>query len=123
MNAYETQRDRLMEVVAAAKNQRIRPNEVKQQVAKEFNISVYQVNEMIKDLIEQEELVYAYRDPCSYVEIPCNGCDGGHRAARAMKVVMDARGNPWLCDDTVQHVEGLENLACWDCGELAFTRS
>ena len=68
------------------------------------------------------DVVYTYRDPCSYVEIPCNGCEGGHRPARPMKVVEDAMGSPWLCDSAVAEADEYTGV-CWDCGSLAFTRS
>jgi hypothetical protein len=81
------------------------------------------VKEIIKELVEEEDLVYAYRDPHSYVEIPCNGCEGGHRAARPMKVVVDSTGSPWLCDKSFDGTESLLAEECSDCGALAFTRT
>jgi hypothetical protein len=123
MNGYETQKERIMELVASAPNQRIRPSGISRQLAREMGTSSDVVNKIIKEMVDEEELVYTYRDPCSYLEMPCNGCEGGHRAARPMKVVIDSAGNPWLCDEDVQATDGLADLNCWDCGDLAFTRS
>ena len=123
MNEYEMHRERVMELVGSAPNQRMRPIDLTRQLAQESGLSAYVVNEIIKDLVEEADLVYAYRDPCSYVEIPCNGCEGGHHAARPMKVVMDSKGSPWLCDKEFDGRECLLAENCWDCGELPFTRS
>jgi len=111
-----------MELVAGAAHQRVRPNDVEQTLAQEFDVTVTEVNESIKELVAKDDLVYSYRDPCSYVEIPCNGCDGAHHAARPMHVVTDADGNSWLCDDDVDSSGDLSKQ-CWDCGEMAFTRA
>jgi len=123
MNEYEMHRERVMELVGSAPNQRMRPNDLKRQLAQESGPSMYVVNEIIKDLVEDEDLVYTYRDPYSYVEIPCNGCEGGHQAARPMKVVMDSRGSLWLCDKDFGESEDLLAENCWNCGDLPFTRT
>ena len=123
MNEYKMQRERVMELVGSAPNQRMRPNELTQQLAHESGLSANEVNEIIKDLVEEEDLVFTFRDPCSYVEIPCNGCEGGHKAARPMKVVMDSKGSPWLCDKDFDGTEALLAKNCWDCGDLPFTRT
>ncbi len=123
MTAYDVQRERLLDLVATAPNQRIRPSELSQKLAQEIGSSTFVANELIKHTVAEGDLVYAYRDPCSYVEIPCNGCEGGHRAARPMRVFADSKGNPWLCDDDVTDAEGLGGTSCWNCGEVAFTRS
>lgn len=123
MNTYEMHKEAIMELVASSAHQRVRPSDVKQWIARKFEASTYTANEILKDLVREGDLVYAYRDPCSYVEIPGNGCDGAHHAARPMKVVADAKGNPWLCDDAFQEAEGFSGLGCWECGGLAFTRS
>ncbi len=123
MTEYTLLKNRLMERIASSRHQRLRPHEVEQQFAQELDLTTYVVHEAVKDLVEEGDLVYAYRDPCTFVEIPCNGCEGGHRAARPMQVVQDADGNPWLCDAT--SLPDHSNLAqsCWDCGSMNFTRS
>ena len=123
MNEYGMYKERVMELVGSAPSQRIRPSDLTRQLAQESGLSSYVVKEVIKDLVEEENLGYTYRDPCSYVEIPCNGCEGGHQAARPMKVVRDSRGSPWLCDKNFDGTESLLAENCWNCGDLPFTRS
>ena len=123
MNQYEMHRERVLELVGSAPNQRMRPNDVTRQLVQERGLSAHTVSEIIKDLVEEQDLVYAYRDPCSYVEIPCNGCEGGHQAARPMKVVMDPEGSPWLCDKDFDETDGQLAESCWNCGDLPFTRT
>ncbi len=60
-----------MELIASSSNQRLRPNEVKQLLAREFDISTAAVKAVFKQLVDGGDLVYSYRDPCSYLEIPC----------------------------------------------------
>ena len=123
MNMYEVHKERVMELVGSTPNQRMRPTDLRRQLLQESGLSPFVVNEIIKDLVEEEDLVYAYRDPCSYVEIPCNGCTGGHKAARPMKVVIDSRGEPWLCDTEFSGTEEWLAESCSACGDLAFTRT
>jgi len=73
MTEGEVMRERLLELVASASNQRLRPIEARQELAGEFDISRSAVNGLVRALVEEGELVYAYRDPCSYLEIPCDG--------------------------------------------------
>ena len=123
MKEHEKHRERIMELVASAPNQRMRPSDISRHLAQESRLSAHDVTRIIREIIEEGDLEYTYRDPCSYVEIPCNGCEGGHRAARPMKVVMDSEGSPWLCDKAFDETDGLLAENCWDCGEIPFTRS
>jgi len=123
MNEYKMHRERVMELIASAPNQRMRPIDLTQQLAQESGLSAIVTNEIITDLVEEKDLVYTFRDFCAYVEIPCNGCEGGHQAARPMKVVMDSKGFPWLCDKDFEGTEALLAKNCWDCGDLPFTRT
>jgi hypothetical protein len=123
MNDYETLKERIMEMVTSAPNQRMRPTEISRRLSKESGVSRSLTREVLKHVVEEEDLVYVYRDPNSYVEFPCNGCEGSHKAARPMKVVIDSSGNPWLCDEGVQGRDNLAGKECWDCGSLPFTRT
>ncbi len=123
MTEHEQMKEKLLDLVASSPNQRLRPIDAEQIVAQEFDLSTSAINEVVKGLVEDGELVYTYRDPCSYLEIPCNGCDGGHRAARPMTVVTDHEGNPWICDDVSNPLVDHTGGACWECGSLAFTRA
>ena len=123
MRLQEDMKTRTMELVISAKDQRLRPRELERTITHEFNTSRSLAHDVIKDLIKEGELVYAYRDPCSYVEFPCDGCQGGHQAARPMKIVKDGKGDPWLCDAEAASLGDLPGQGCWSCGELPFTRS
>ena len=100
MTDHAMHRERLMDLVAAAQNHRMQPGKLGQRLAQEAGFSAQTARELIKKMIEDGDLVYSYRDPCSYVEIPCNGCEGGHQAARPMKVVKDDRGDRSHKDQT-----------------------
>lgn len=123
MTPNDNVKKRIMDLIASAKDQRLRPRDVEKTVAGEVRISVSSAKDALNDLVEQGELVYAYRDPCSYVEFPCNGCQGGHIAARPMKVVKDNQGHHWLCDADADPEGDLRAQGCWSCGEIPFTRS
>jgi len=123
MNDYETLKERILEMVTSAPNQRMRPTEVSRRLSKESGVSVSLAREVLKHIVEEQDLVYVYRDPNSFVEFPCNGCEGGHKPARPMKVVIDSKGNPWLCDESVRGRDNLAAKDCWDCGALPFTRT
>ncbi len=48
-----------------------------------------------------------------------------HKPARPMMVVMDDKGERWLCDSdrSINPKSDLSKQGCWNCGELAFTRN
>jgi hypothetical protein len=123
MNEFDRIKEQIMEMICTAKHQRLRPSEAEKTVSQELGVSQFVAKEALNDLILEGQLVYAYRDPDSYVEFPCNGCEGGHRAARPMKVVTDSKGDPWLCDAHVDPSRDLEAQGCWSCGEIPFTRN
>jgi hypothetical protein len=122
-NEYDLFKMRIVELVATSKNQRIRPIHAIQTLTRERDISASAVKGALEKLVNEGELVYTYRDPCSYVEIPCNGCDGEHLAARPMKTVIDDSGNAWLCDADIKSSDYLYGQNCWEYGSLNFTRS
>ncbi len=70
MTGYETQRERLIELVATAKNQRLMPGEASRKLANALGLTTWGANEIIKRTIAEGALVYAYREPISYVELP-----------------------------------------------------
>ena len=123
MTLHDNMKKRTMELIVSAKDQRLRPREVEKIITHEFKTSRSSAHDVLKDLVEEGELVYAYRDPCSYVEFPCNGCQDGHQAARPMKVIMDGKGDPWICDVEVNPDDDLPARGCWSCGDVPFTRS
>ena len=73
MTEYDVLKERIMELVATSENQRVRPIAAIQTLIRELGTSRHVLNAAVRDLVDDGELVYAYRDPCSYVEIPRNG--------------------------------------------------
>jgi hypothetical protein len=122
MNDFEALKQKILELVATSRDQRLRPIRAAQTISRERAASTFTVHEALRDLVDEGELVYTYRDPCSYLEIPCNGCNGQHHAARPMEVVTDGSGNRWLCDADVEPGHHLPDRSCWECGSLGFTR-
>jgi len=123
MNEHELLKEKIMEFVTAAKNQRVRPHDITATLTGESDIQPFTVKAAVEELVEEGELVYAYRDPCSYIEFPCNGCDGAYRAARPMKVITDETGNTWICDKESVGDDNVPDQSCWECGSLNFTRT
>ena len=83
MNALEEIKERTMEAVWETPNQRIRPIDLKRKL-EEHSLVPVAIRDMLKELIGEGKLVYTYRDPCSYVEIPATE---SHHAAPSMKVI------------------------------------
>lgn len=120
MNEFGQIKDEIMVQVIGASNHRVRPHEVEKSLSKRLGVSAFTVREAVKDLVEEGELTFTYRDPCSYVEIPPIE---PHHAARPMEVVVDADGERWICDSGVDRSQDLAAQGCWSCGDLAFTRN
>jgi hypothetical protein len=86
MSALEEIKERTMEAVWKAPNQRIRPIDLKRKLEEERSLIPVAIRDVLKELIGEGKLVYTYRDPCSYVEIPITE---SHHAAPPMKVIQD----------------------------------
>jgi DNA-binding GntR family transcriptional regulator len=69
-NELERLKDEIVALVSAAPNQRLRPHEMEKDLAHKLGISIFAVQEAVRALAEEGRLVFTYRDPCSYVEIP-----------------------------------------------------
>ena len=59
-----------MDLIAEAKEQRFRPIELKRILEEKFQYSMFSAQKALKDMVRDGELVFTYRDPCNYVEIP-----------------------------------------------------
>jgi len=70
MDSLKLTKEQIMKMVSGAGNQRIRPFVLEKFLSKEMGVSIPAVKKALKDLIQEERLVFTYRDPCSYVEIP-----------------------------------------------------
>jgi len=84
MNAHEETRKRIMEAVWETPNRRIRPIDLEQKLKQEHGFAFSTIKNALKELVGEGALVFTYRDPCSYVEIPV---EESHHAARPMKVI------------------------------------
>jgi len=120
MTETEQIKDEVIVRVIGADNFRLRPHEVEKAVAEKLEVSKFAVKDAVKDLVEEGELTYVYRDPCNYLEIPPME---SHHAARPMEVVFDSHGEPWICDAGVDSSKDPMSQGCWACGDLAFTRN
>jgi hypothetical protein len=120
MRTHEQIEERILEVVSDQPNQRIRPVTLERELREELGISLHAIKAALNDLVQEESLVFTYRDPCSYVEIPVAE---SHRPARPMKVIRDGEGEYWICDAEVDDEQNPAEQGCWRCGGLPFTRN
>ena len=119
MNQFEHIKDILMAEMINTPSHQVKPRDLEKKIAGQLGLSSFTVREAVKDLVEDKELTYTYRDPDNYLEIaPVEP----HHAARPMKVVLDAHGTPWICDANVDLSSPLPDQGCWNCGDVAFTR-
>ena len=76
MSAHETMKEQVMALFASTPNGRLRPRDVEKGVGGPFRGSSSLFADVLKDLIDEGRLVYTYRDPCSFIEVPCTDDDG-----------------------------------------------
>jgi len=108
----------IMVMVSGASEQRLRPHEIQKAISLKYAVPLSMVKHVLNELVASEKLVFTYRDPCNYVEIPIAEASGG---ARPLKVVVDGRGVPWICDTDANPSGDLALQGCWNCGELKLT--
>ena len=118
MNTQEEIKEEIAKDVWESPEQRIRPIELEKKLEKEYGLARAVFKDVLKELIGEGELVFTYRDPCNYVEVPSAE---SHHAARPMKFVKDQNGEPWICDADVDPSGNLIEQGCWRCQDLAFT--
>ncbi len=119
MNQFEQIKEEVLLLVYSARYQRQRPHEVEKILSKKLGVSLFIVKEALEDLVEQGELVFTYRDPCSYIEVPSAG---GIRGVHSMKVVVDENGEPWICEAGVDPSQNLAEQGGWRHKKMVFTR-
>ena len=119
MNQFDQIKEEVLFLVSSAKYQRMRPHEVEKNLSKKLGVSLFMVKEALEDLVEQRELVFTYRDPSSYVEVPSAG---GLPGAHPMKVVMDDNGEPWICEADVDPSQNLAEQGGWRYKKMAYSR-
>ena len=110
MGQAEQIREKILDMVKVAKSQRRNIYEVMRSLSAEFGVSVIRVREALNDLIREKELVFTYRNPFTYVEIPCQDWPSG---SRPLKVLVDDHGDPWICDCDVDPSGDLAEQGCW----------
>ena len=114
MDQSERIREKIMEMVIAAKDQRQRPHSLVKTVSDNWGVPIFRVKKVLENLIKERKLVFTYRDPCSFVEIPINDMS---RGSHPKKVVVDEEGNPWICDYEVDPSRDLAEQGCWQVRE------
>jgi len=105
----------IMVMVSGARDQRLRPHEIQKVLAVKYAVPLSSVKRALESLVEREKLVFTYRDPCSFVEIPCADVNSG---VRSLKVVVDDDGESWICDADVDPSMDLPEMGCWRCKDL-----
>ena len=120
MEQSEHIRKKLMEVVMDSEDHRQRPYSLLKTVADNSGVPIFRVKKILENLIKERKLVFTYRDPCSFVEIPINDIS---RRSYPMKVVVDQAGNPWICDHDVDPSKDLAEQGCWQVREEDNTRN
>ena len=119
---YEKIRNDIWDIVMHSEGMRVRPNELEKAVSHKYAVDRRAARGILKGLLDEETLVFSYRDPCSFIEIPHAR---PHKPARPMEIVRDKNGYCWLCDKGVDPKKDLGEQGCWQCGglEMPFTRN
>jgi hypothetical protein len=107
-------KNKILETIKASKSQRQSPKEVIGSICAESKVSASLVKAALNDLVNKRTLVFTCRGGYTYVEIPCKDLPGG---ANRVKVVIDDKGNPWICDYDVDPAEDLAAQGCWQLRE------
>jgi hypothetical protein len=114
MSQSEQIRKKIMELVTATEDQRQRPHSLVMTVSSDLEVPMFRVKKALENLVKERKLVFTYRDPCSFVEMPFNDVS---RGAPPMKVVVDGKGNPWICAHNVDPSKDLAAQGCWQLSE------
>ena len=110
MTQSEQIKNKIMDLVTATEDQRQRPHSVVMTVSSILEVPIFRVKKVLENLVKERKLVFTYRDPCSYVEMPFKDVS---RGAPPTKVVVDGEGNPWICAQDVDPSEDLAAQGCW----------
>jgi hypothetical protein len=120
MDQSEEIKQKIMEMVIGAEDQRQRPYTLVKTVSDNSRVPIFRVKKVLENLLKERKLVFTYRDPCSFVEIPINDMS---RGSHPMKVVEDQEGNPWICDHDVDPSKDLAEQGCWQLREEDSSRN
>ncbi len=61
---------RIMAIVSGASKHRIRPIDLERALVDEGEESKTAIKRALAELVQERKVVYSYRDPCSFVELP-----------------------------------------------------
>jgi len=86
MTQSEQIREKIMEMVISAENQRQRPQSVVMAVSGNLGVLIFRVKKILEDLLKERKLIFTYRDPCSFVEIPINDIPRGSRPMKLDRI-------------------------------------
>ncbi|MBT3222019.1 MAG: hypothetical protein HN348_23345 [Proteobacteria bacterium] len=70
MSTHKEMKEKMMALISSAPNQRLRPRDMKKAIGELFRSSRLTFSEVLKNLIDEGALIYTYRDPCSFIEVP-----------------------------------------------------
>ena len=63
-------KSRILDVVSRAPDRRIRPIDLERTIVGKGDSSKAVLKQALNALVEAAELIYTYRDPCSFLELP-----------------------------------------------------
>lgn len=101
-NDFDRLKDVIVRLVSGSNQKRLRPHEIDNFLSGKLGGSNYTVQSAINDLVREGELVFTYRDPWSYLEVP------GAIVAPAIEGALRNRYEQ-LKDDIVTMVSDAEN--------------
>ena len=70
MRPTEQVKKDIMELVSRYDNRRVRPHEIEKEIRRQWGDSSQTIKQALVGLVAEGLLVYSYRDPCSYIEVP-----------------------------------------------------
>lgn len=72
-NEYQGLKEEILRLVSEASGQRLRPHDLEKTFYHRPGFPVHTVRQAIRELVEEGELAYTYRDPTSYIELAARG--------------------------------------------------
>ena len=70
MNTVGQLKSQILDAVSGAPDRRIRPIDLERKITAGGETSKAELKEALNALVEAKNLVYTYRDPCSFLELP-----------------------------------------------------
>ena len=73
MNQYRRLKEETLHLVSDAPDERLTPHEAAHVLSHALRVSWWTVQQAFRDLVEEGDLVYTYRDPTSFLERSSHG--------------------------------------------------